>query len=603
MADDENSLPEVAAAESSASTFNPQELRRRYSEERDRRLRSDGTEQYVEMTGKFAHYLEDPYITSAPVREPLQEDVEVVVVGGGFSGLQLGGRLKQAGIDNFRIIEKGGDFGGTWYWNRYPGAACDVESYIYLPFLEELGRMPSEKYVGAPEIMAHCQAVGRHFGLYDKALFQTEATKYSWDEERSRWIVTTSLGDEIRARFLCIGSGIYHMPKLPGIPGLESFKGHSFHTTRWDYDYTGGDSRGGLVGLRDKRVAVIGTGATAIQIIPHLGEWAKELYVFQRTPSSIDVRNNRATDQEWAKTLEPGWQAKRRENFEQILLGMPLEEDLVADAWTDLRKHLPQRDGGELTPEVIQLADYSKMEAIRGRVDDIVKDPATAAALKPYYNRFCKRPCFHDDYLPTFNRPNVTLVDTKGQGVERITENALIADGKSYEVDCIIFATGFEIANERSRKAIGNVHGRGGVTLSERWADGPHTLQGMLSHRFPNLFLLLPGNQTALSFNFPLIIDLQSQHAARIIKRCEDEGIRTLEVREEAEKAWQAEIDANSLADMPTFKECTPGYFNGEGNIASSLWGNIYAPGPFVYREKIDRWFEERFEQDLDIVR
>ena len=279
----------------STLAFDPDALREKYRQERDKRLRPDGNDQYVEVTGQFAHYLDDPYVEPI-VRDPIAVDVEVVVVGGGFGGLLAGARLKEAGITDVRLVEKGGDFGGTWYWNRYPGAQCDVESYIYLPLLEEIGYIPKEKYTRAPEILEHSRAIGRHFGLYDGALFQTEVTGMRWDDALGRWLVATNRGDELRARFVCMANGPLHRPKLPAIEGIESFRGHSFHTSRWDYDYTGGDSEGNLTRLAGKRVGIIGTGATAVQVVPHVGAAAEHLYVFQRTPSSIDVRNNRPTD-------------------------------------------------------------------------------------------------------------------------------------------------------------------------------------------------------------------------------------------------------------------------------------------------------------------
>jgi cation diffusion facilitator CzcD-associated flavoprotein CzcO len=432
--------------------FDPDELRRRYEQERDKRLRADGNEQYVEMTGRFAHYLEDPYVEPAE-REPRFDDVTVAVIGGGFAGLVTGARLKEAGIDDVRIIEKGGDFGGTWYWNRYPGAQCDVESYVYLPLLEETGYVPKEKYTRAPEILEHCHRIARHYDLYDGACLSTEVTAVDWDADRTRWVIRTNRGDAMTARFLVMGNGPLHRPKLPGIPGIESFRGHSFHTSRWDYDYTGGDPGGGLHRLADKRVGIIGTGATAVQCVPHLAESAQELYVFQRTPSSIDVRGNRPTDPEWAASLEPGWQRKRIENFTILTSGGLADEDLVMDGWTDIIGKLLARfretDSPDLTPggiaSTMELADFDKMNEIRARVDALVHDRNTAEALKPWYRQFCKRPCFHDEYLQSFNRPNVHLVDTDGRGVDRISETAVVAGGVEYEVDCLTYATGFEV--------------------------------------------------------------------------------------------------------------------------------------------------------------
>jgi len=414
--------------------FDPAALRRKYDLERDRRLRTDGNDQYVEVTGEYEHFLDDPYADPQFKREPIVRDVEVLVVGGGFGGLLSAARLREAGFDDICIIEKGGDFGGTWYWNRYPGAACDTESYIYLPLLEETGYMPAAKYARGPEILEHSRRIGRHFDLYRSAIFQTVITDMRWLDDAARWQVTTDRKDMLRARFVVLAGGPLHRPKLPGVPGVGSFKGHTFHTSRWDYDYTGGDGNGGLNGLKDKRVGIIGTGATAVQCVPHLGAGAKELFVFQRTPSSVDVRNDRPTDPEWAKSLKPGWQRERVANFTAVISGAEFEVDLVNDGWTDLiggillsaRRKAVAGETVSNEAELIQLADYSKMERVRARIDAVVKDPATAEALKPWYNQFCKRPCFHDQYLDTFNRPNVHLVDTQGKGVERITERGVV---------------------------------------------------------------------------------------------------------------------------------------------------------------------------------
>ncbi|MGH0031631.1 MAG: flavin-containing monooxygenase, partial [Myxococcota bacterium] len=295
--------------------FDPDALRDKYRQERDKRLREDGNEQYVEVKGEFAHFLDDPYAEPGFTREPLFDEVEVLVVGGGFGGLLAGARLRQAGVEDIRIVDPAADFGGTWYWNRYPGIACDIESYTYLPLLEEVGYVPKEKYSFGKEILEHSQAIARKFDLYRDVCFQTRITELRWDEEAARWIVSTNRGDRMQAHYVCMATGPLNRPKLPGIPGIEEFEGHSFHASRWDYEYTGGDSEGGLTGLQGKRVGIIGTGATSVQCVPHAGEWAEHLYVFQRTPSSIDVKHNPPTDPEWANSLQPGWHQHRMDNF------------------------------------------------------------------------------------------------------------------------------------------------------------------------------------------------------------------------------------------------------------------------------------------------
>jgi cyclohexanone monooxygenase len=590
--------------------FDPQALRERYRAERDKRLRDDANEQYREIKGDFAHYLDDPYVEPGFTRAPLTDEVEVVVIGGGFGGLLAGARLREAGVQNIRMIEKGGDFGGTWYWNRYPGAACDVESYIYLPLLEELGYVPVEKYTRAPEILDHCRRIGEHFDLYRDVCFQTEITAMDWDEASSRWIIRTNRGDAMKARFVCMANGPLHRPKLPGIPGVETFKGHSFHTSRWDYDYTGGDSFGNLTGLVDKRVGIIGTGATAVQCVPHLGASAKELFVFQRTPSSIDVRDNRPTDPDWAASLEPGWQQRRMDNFNNLVSGGFEKEDLVGDGWTDIIRNIlligrQTQAAGEAPrslQELMQLADFKKMEQIRSRVDALISDPATAEALKPWYNQFCKRPCFHDDYLPTFNRPNVHLIDTQGRGVERISENAVWVDGKAYEVDCLVYATGFEVGTSYARRAGYEVVGRGGLTLTEKWKDGVSTLHGMHVHGFPNLFIF-SNSQSGFSVNYPHMLNAQAQHASWIIAEAQQRQARTVEASRAAEEAWVQTIIDSALMRQQFQEECTPGYYNNEGKPSALAARNgSYGKGSIAFIKLLEEWRAAGTLEGLDLT-
>src|SRR5215472_3997602 len=591
--------------------FDPDALKAKYRAERDKRLRNDGNEQYREMKGEFAHYLDDPYVAQGFSRAPLTDDTEVVVIGGGFGGLLAGARLREAGVDHIRLIEKGGDFGGTWYWNRYPGAACDIESYIYLPLLEEIGYMPVEKYSRAPEILKHSRAIGEKFDLYRNVCFQTEVTEMRWDESISRWIVSTNRGDAMRARFVVMANGPLHRPKLPGIPGVKTYKGHSFHTSRWDYEYTGGTSEGGLTGLKDKVVGVIGTGATAVQCVPHLGEGAKHLFVFQRTPSSIDVRANRPTDPEWVKSLEPGWQQKRMDNFNVLVSGGYQEVDLVNDGWTDIignllflaRKKQASGEAAGDPAELMQLADFKKMEQIRARVDSIIADQETAEALKPYYNQFCKRPCFHDEYLETFNRPNVTLVDTKGQGVERIIEKGVVVEGREYVLDCLIYATGFEVGTSYTRRAGYEVYGKNGVPLSGKWADGIATLHGMHVNGFPNCFIM-SNSQSGFTANFPHMMNEQTKHIGWIVKQCVERQARTVEASAEAESEWVRTIESLAIMRQKFLEECTPGYYNNEGQPSVRAARNSpYGAGPIAFVKVLEDWRAEGSLKGLELGR
>ncbi len=579
-------------------------LKAKYAEERAKRLRPDGNDQYVQVAGRFAHYLVDPY-TPVVERAPVRDHVTVAVVGGGFAGLLAGARLKEAGVPDVRMIDKAGDFGGTWYWNRYPGAQCDTASFVYMPLLEETGHMPTEKYAHAPEILEHCQRIGRQFGLYDNALFHTEVSELVWDDDARHWIVRTNRGDEFSAQFVATGTGPLHVPKLPGIPGLETFQGHSFHTSRWDYEYTGGDPAGApLDKLGDKRVAIIGTGATAVQCIPHLAMACKELYVFQRTPSSVDVRDNRPTDPEWfAAIATPGWQQRWLENFTANQTGVGGDEDLVMDGWTDLsrriRAKIMQLPPDQMTPEGMLAAfedsDFEKMSEIRARIDTIVENPETAQSLKAWYRQLCKRPCFHDEYLQAYNEPGTHLVDTDGKGVARITESAVVVDRPDgpveYEVDCIIYASGFEVGTEHARRAGFDPVGRNGVRMSEHWGTGMRSLHGTHVHGFPNMLLLQMTQGANLISNVPHNFVESSRTVAMIVKHALDQGYREVEVTAEAEQQW---VDL-LLTGPGTFlgsADCTPGYYNNEGQESAYNRAFFvgYPQGAMAYFSYLDEW-------------
>ncbi len=591
--------------------FDPEALREKYRHERDKRIRKDGMRQFQEPEGDFSKYIDDPYVEPGFTRAPLADEVEVVVIGGGFGGLLAGARLRQAGVKDIRIIERAGDFGGTWYWNRYPGAQCDVESYVYLPLLEELGYIPKEKYSHAPEIFEHSKAIARHFNLYDNACLQTQVTEMRWDEDSARWIIETDRGDSMKARFVAMSNGPLSRPKLPGIPGISTFKGHTFHTSRWDYDYTGGDATGDLSNLKDKRVGIIGTGATAVQCIPHLGAAAKELYVFQRTPSSIDVRNNRPTDPEWSKTLKPGWHQARMDNFNTLTAGGQTEEDLVSDGWTDIFRNLTGVNAREQLPDmrsseialVNEHADMQKMNQIRARVDTIVEDSKTADALKPWYRQFCKRPGFHDQYLQTYNRPGVTLVDTRGQGVERVTETGVGVEGKEYELDCLIFATGFEVGTNYTKQSGYDLIGRNNVRLSEKWADGLSTFHGLHSHNFPNCFFM-GFTQSGFTTSVPHTLNEQAKHLSYILKHVLDNDIKTFETSQEAEDEWVEIIRSKAHLGERFYAECTPGYYNNEGKGGGStgFLSGQYGDGPVAFFNVLDKWREEGSLAGLDIT-
>ena len=542
-----------------------EQAREKYRIEREKRLRTDGIRQYKELKGDYEEFDRDPYVEPGFTRDAVTEDVDVVIVGGGFGGMIEAANLTKAGITNFRIIEKAGDFGGTWYWNRYPNAACDVESYVYLPLLEDTGYMPTEKYAKAPEIFAYCQLLGRTFDLYRGALFQTEVEDMRWDESKKRWQVMTSRNDNLSAKFIVIAGGVLHKAKLPGIPGIETYAGRAFHTSRWDYSFTGGSSQTLMEKLADKRVGIIGTGATAVQVVPQLSEAANELFVFQRTAACVGVRNNKPTDLEWFKSLKPGWQAERMRNFTQAVTGAQPAVDLIDDEWTkmnwvDTRK-LPENDDEALELERI---DFENMERVRQRIADVITDPVTAELMMPWYSQSCKRPCFHDEYLPAFNRPNVHLVDTDGKGVNEINESGVIVNGVEYPVDLLIFASGFEVTTGYTHRLGFDPKGRDGLSLSEAWAEGPATLHGVLSNGFPNMFMISTV-QGAQATNFVHSITEAAQHVAFLIEQCVKGDIATIEPETAAQENWFETLFAQLWGIARYNATCTPGYLNSEG--------------------------------------
>ena len=581
-------------------------IRAKYRHERDRRIRPEGSGQYRSAAGEFGYYAKDPY-TPFTEREARTDRVDALVIGAGFGGLLTAARLRQGGLEKVRLMDEAGDVGGTWYWNRYPGIHCDIEASVYLPLLEEVGTTPSKRYAPGEEIRRHAVAIAQRFDLYREALFQTRATSMRWVEGepddgfegRAEWIVQTDRGDVVRARYVVVSSGTLTQPKLPGIAGIESFHGHTFHTSRWDYAYTGGSpdgsSQGVLTDLRDKRVAVVGTGATGVQVIPQVARGAQHLFVFQRTPAAVDVRDNRPIDPAWFTEQEPGWQKERMENFLATVTGEDVERDLIGDGWTSSarlqRTFLSGAVDTSLPPgerELLEeLLDARKMDEIRARVDTIVQDRATAEVLKPWYRYMCKRPCFSDEYLQAFNRPNVTLVDTADTGgITRMTETGVVVGDTEYPVDCVIFATGFEVGVSGIVSGTLPVTGRSGANLLHTWARGPRTLHGFYSPGFPNLFHL-GSLQNANSVNFVHVLQEQAEHIAAVVARAEQVGARFVEPSEASAEAWASTIEEVSVDTTAFQAECTPGYYNGEGKPRRI---QTYSPGPVAFHRLLADW-------------
>jgi cyclohexanone monooxygenase len=564
-------LPELPAG----ATFNAEE-QARYREFKEARR---GAADYIGLEGEFARYLADVYSADPVPREALTDDCEILVVGAGFAGLLLWHKLQAAGFHDVRFCEKGGDVGGTWYWNRYPGIACDVEAYSYLPLLEETGYVPSMKFASGFEILEYCQRLADRFGFYEHCLFHTTVEETAWDEAAARWIVKTDRGDAMRARYVILANGILTTPKLARIEGMQDFKGESFHTSRWDYN----------VDLKGKTVGIIGTGATAVQAVPELAKIVGQLYVFQRTPSSIDVRDQRATTDEERRTWaqEPGWARARRARFARISAGrtaMRANDDYLSGKIADFKER--KQYERELTPEELMLkqldTNFRIMEQIRARVDIVVKDPKIAAALKPYYPYGCKRPTFHDEYLPAFNLPHVHLVDTAPTGVRRITERGVAHDGVEYPLDVLIYATGFQWM---ATSTFNMITGRGGRTLREKWqTEGTRTFLGLHSRGFPNLFIVTGPQGGGGSFNFTDAIEAHGEYVVWMLKTMRERGERVVDVREAAESAYAEHCRQADTASAP-LRDCLS-YYNGHGEAE---------PGSLAYYGG-GRWHKYRIE-------
>jgi len=583
-----------------SGVFDRDAVRAKYLAERDKRL-WEGRADIRDLAGgdEFANYRDDPF-TPFLERPAVDEDADVVIIGAGLAGICVGAQLRLAGVENICMIDEAGGFGGTWYWNRYPELMCDVESYIYLPMLEELDYMPTRKYVSGEEIRQHLLAIVGKYDLAGEARLHTRSESSTWDEELARWVIRTDRGDTIRARHLVLATGILNLMKLPTIPGMADFEGRSFHTARWDYEYTGGGQKEKLHKLEGKTVGVIGTGASAIQSLRPLSESAKQVYVLQRTPNAIGVRGDCPTPPDFCETLEPGWQKKRMDNFQAVILGLPVEADLVDDGWTRdfARTRRLQRDPSWSPREYgqrIEEVDFEIMEEHRTRVGDLVHDADTAAALKPYFRYMCKRPLFHDEFLQAFNNPNVTLIDCSG-GIERVTDRGVLVNGEELELDCIIYATGFEAEmTPLPRRVNHNVIGSGGVTLAEKWADGSASLWGMASSGFPNMFIMpAPGQQAVVTVNYTHLAMEGAEHIAQTVALLKDQNVEWCDVTPEAENAWCQSIIDTWIDGTAAMADCTPSRINNEGRPEDMRprdgnWGGGFGDF-FGYRQLLADW-------------
>ena len=578
----------------------------RYDFERERRLARDGETQYVQPHGGAVRdYSIDPHSEMQP-REPITDEIDVVVLGAGWGGVLASYYLTKEGVTDICNIDTAGDFGGVWYWNRYPGVQCDNESYCYLPLLEETGFMPSKKFADGEEIQGYTRLIAETFGFADKAIFHTQITSLIWHEAIQRWHVVTNRGDDIKARFVVMANGVLNMPKLPSIEGAETFKGKLFHTSRWDYDYTGGSyADPSLDRLADKKVALVGTGATAIQAVPHLAQYCEHLYVVQRTPSCVDARPNPPTDEEWLASLEPGWQQIRQDNFHRgaIESFLPDENDLICDFWTEINRNIKARLEAEGWPEIEMdefLArrdemDHRVMERLRRRVDELVDDPDLAEQLKPYYRFMCKRPLSSENFYPVFNQDNVQLVDvSETRGLQKLTERGFIAGGHEYDADCAIFASGFEVTSALERRwGIDRIEGRNGLSLYDHWRDGPQTLHGTMTHGFPNQFYI-GYIQGGLNASVTEQFGRQGEHIAYIIAETLRKGAQVAEPTKQAMDDYTGHFKATQIDNNDLLNVCPPSYFSNEG-ASTHEWGLFrqWANGWHDFLHVLREWREK----------
>ena len=603
----------IDAHSESNGSAHKQAVMEKYKQEAAKRVRPPhvAMTQYLDpaTSAQHAKFAADPWVDLAnPPIHPQVTDgshSKILIIGAGFGGIFYAVEALKAGFshEDIRIVDPAGGFGGTWYWNRGPGLMCDVESYIYLPYLEEMGYMPKERYSSGEEIRHYVNGIAQKYRLFEITCFGTSVKSIRWDEESKEWNLSVTQAEwkdaiqtvvNIRGDFVCHASGILHRPKLPAIPGLEAFRGHQFHTARWDYKATGGaPGNPQMEKLADKRVAIVGTGATAIQAVPQLARCAKHLYVVQRTPSAVAVRGQRATDPSTFRkeiTHSPGWQLKRQENFMECTTGVsPPPVDLVNDGWTDFKASVVmvgtpddthEREAGSIPALISRMNDIDlpRQDRIRARVDTIVKDQKTAEGLKAWYPGWCKRPCFHDEYLQAFNEPNVTLVDTNGQSIEAATSNGIVVNGTEYPVDVLVWSTGFNangtIGDPATRGSM-NIIGRNGRSLSEMWAqETPRTLHSVISGGFPNLFFI-NSLQGGASIVFTYQMQQMAVHAAYIMKTALEQAETSsgteavskvaIEPTTEAINTWELAIMQSGGALKSAMAGCTPGYFNMEG--------------------------------------
>jgi len=535
---------------------------------------------------------------SAAHASPVQsaEAYDVVIVGAGFAGLYMLHRLRGLGF-SARVYEQGGGVGGTWYWNRYPGARCDVESMQYSYSFSEALQQEwdwSERYAPQPEILKYANHVADRFDLRRDIQFNTCVERAAFDERANSWSVTTSDGKTVQAQFVVLATGCLSNARKPDIKGLESFKGPVYHTGNWpheDVDFTG------------LRVGLIGTGSSGIQSTPVIAEQARHLTVFQRTANfSIPARNAALTDEERNKFRETYPEIRRfaREVARNGIYAEQPDRGALDDTdETRTGKYAARWERGGLTFMYVynnlgldRSANDTAANFVRGKIAEIVKDPETAKLLQPNSHPIgTKRICIDTDYFATFNRPNVSLVDIKTNPIEEITANAVRVAGKDHEVDALVLATGFDAMTGSVARI--DITGRGGQTLNRKWAEGPKTFLGLMSAGFPNLFLITgPGSPSVLS-NMIVSIEQHVDWIADGLLHMRKQGLATMEADRDAEEKWVAHV--NEVAAGTLYPQANSWYMG--ANIPGKP--RIFMPyigGVGVYRRICDEVAAKGYE-------
>jgi cyclohexanone monooxygenase len=526
-----------------------------------------------------------PQSTLAKGHLAVAETYDVVVVGAGFAGMYMLHRLRGQGF-SVRVYEQGGDVGGTWYWNRYPGARCDVESMQYsYSFSEELQQEWdwSERYAPQPEILKYANHVADRFDLRRDIQLDTRVDRAVFDESANSWAVTTSDGRTVTAKYVVLATGCLSNARMPDIKGLAGFKGKVYHTGNWPHepiDFTG------------QRVGVIGTGSSAIQSVPIIAEQAAHLTVFQRTANfSIPARNAALTAEEREAVRQKYPEIRRfarEEARNGIYTEMP-DRGALDDGDNERRSKYESRwSRGGLTfmsvynnLAIDKAANDTAADFVREKIAEIVRDPQTAKLLQPNNHPIgSKRICIDSDYFATFNRPNVTLVDIRSNPIEQILPNAVRAGGKDYEVDALVLATGFDAMTGSVAKI--DIRGRNGQTLNRKWADGPKTYLGLMSAGFPNLFIITgPGSPSVLS-NMIVSIEQHVDWIADCVDWMRDHRLEVMEAEQGAEEKWVAHV--NEVAHTTLYPQANSWYMG--ANIPGKP--QIFMPyigGVGVYRQ------------------